>query len=269
MNQYDPEKRIAELERQLAEAKAGNGGPGGWLTPEQVRNVAFSKPPAGYRGYNEDEVDAFLDYVAAALRDPLGRTLTPEQVRNTAFSRPPIGKRGYNEDEVDAFLDRLEGQLKSTPGAFPPAATGPWPGSQVSSFQTGGRRPRARKASRTWIWWLIFVAVLYGLQAGLPHLHHVAPALNRPAPSWMGLLFLLGIPGFMIVGYIVSRLNARRRARRWGAGSGGGGDGSGGCGGGSNCGGGHGGGHGGCGGGHGGCGGGSGCGGGGCGGGGH
>jgi DivIVA domain-containing protein len=33
------------------------------LTPADVPNVAFSKPPIGKRGYNEDEVDAFLDRV--------------------------------------------------------------------------------------------------------------------------------------------------------------------------------------------------------------
>ena len=33
------------------------------LTPADVHNVAFSKPPIGKRGYNEDEVDAFLDLV--------------------------------------------------------------------------------------------------------------------------------------------------------------------------------------------------------------
>src|SRR3954470_10928115 len=37
------------------------------LTPADVHNVAFSKPPIGKRGYNEDEVDAFLDLVEAEL----------------------------------------------------------------------------------------------------------------------------------------------------------------------------------------------------------
>jgi DivIVA domain-containing protein len=36
-------------------------------TPADVANVAFSKPPPGKRGYNEDEVDAFLDLVEAGL----------------------------------------------------------------------------------------------------------------------------------------------------------------------------------------------------------
>ena len=37
------------------------------LTPADVHNVAFSKPPIGKRGYNEDEVDAFLDLVENCL----------------------------------------------------------------------------------------------------------------------------------------------------------------------------------------------------------
>ncbi len=142
MDQDDPEKRIADLERQLAEPRAA-GDPGAnrgfqqgtfpppptgrsalttgvCLTPEQVHNVAFAKPALGKRGYNEDEVDAFLDLVEAALRDPTGRTLTPEQVHNVAFAKPALGKRGYNEDEVDAFLDLVEEQMKSQQGAMPP-----------------------------------------------------------------------------------------------------------------------------------------------------
>lgn len=37
------------------------------LTPADVANVAFSKPPTGKRGYHEDEVDAFLDLVETEL----------------------------------------------------------------------------------------------------------------------------------------------------------------------------------------------------------
>jgi DivIVA domain-containing protein len=138
MDYDDPEKRIAELERQLAErrrttaepgAADASGAPttGGWLTAEQVRNMAFSKPPIGKRGYNEDEVDAFLDHVEAALREPSRFGLTAEQVRGVAFSKPPIGRRGYNEDEVDAFLDLVERQVSSAPppAGFAPPTAGP------------------------------------------------------------------------------------------------------------------------------------------------
>jgi DivIVA domain-containing protein len=37
------------------------------LTPAEVHDVAFSKPSLGMRGYDEDEVDAFLDLVEAEL----------------------------------------------------------------------------------------------------------------------------------------------------------------------------------------------------------
>ena len=37
------------------------------LTPADIRNVAFSKPPIGKRGYSEEEVDAFLDLVGSEL----------------------------------------------------------------------------------------------------------------------------------------------------------------------------------------------------------
>uniref|UniRef100_UPI001447CF54 DivIVA domain-containing protein n=1 Tax=Gordonia paraffinivorans TaxID=175628 RepID=UPI001447CF54 len=38
------------------------------LTPDDVHHVAFGRPPIGRRGYNEDQVDAFLDDVEATLR---------------------------------------------------------------------------------------------------------------------------------------------------------------------------------------------------------
>lgn len=119
MDPNDPEKRMAGLERQLAEQRRmaqpeprqAGADPPPVLTAEVVRNVAFSDAAVGERGYNHDEVDAFLEHVEAALQDPRGRTLTPEQVRHMAFSKPPIGKRGYNEAEVDAFLDLVEAAL--------------------------------------------------------------------------------------------------------------------------------------------------------------
>ena len=37
------------------------------LTPADIRNVAFSKPPIGKRGYSEEEVDYFLDLVGGEL----------------------------------------------------------------------------------------------------------------------------------------------------------------------------------------------------------
>src|SRR3954447_19689640 len=67
------------------------------LTPADVHNVAFSKPPIGKRGYNEDEVDAFLDLVEAELarlieeNDDLGEQVSQldQRLRN-----PPAGRGG-------------------------------------------------------------------------------------------------------------------------------------------------------------------------------
>ena len=37
------------------------------LTPADIHNIAFKKPPLGKRGYDEEEVDAFLDEVERQL----------------------------------------------------------------------------------------------------------------------------------------------------------------------------------------------------------
>jgi DivIVA domain-containing protein len=116
MDEDDPEKRIAELERQLAEQKSVAGptypdeGPG--VTAEDIHAVAFSHPARGHRGYHEVEVDALLERVEATLRDPtVSGDVTSADIRNVTFSKPPIGKRGYNEEEVDALLGRVAIEL--------------------------------------------------------------------------------------------------------------------------------------------------------------
>ncbi|MFI5956731.1 TIR domain-containing protein [Cryptosporangium sp. NPDC051539] len=88
------------------------------MTPADVRNTAFRKPPLGTRGYAELEVDGFLDRVEEelALRIALlngsddGRRpgLTAAGVGSAAFGKPPLGKRGYLVDDVDEFLDEVQ-----------------------------------------------------------------------------------------------------------------------------------------------------------------
>ena len=86
------------------------------LTAEQVHNVAFSKPPLFKRGYDEDEVDAFLERVEAVLRDPTAiGGVSSADLHNVAFSRPSAGRRGYNEAEVDAFIDLVKVELTRRP----------------------------------------------------------------------------------------------------------------------------------------------------------
>lgn len=79
------------------------------ISAEAVRNLTFKKPAIGKRGYDEEEVDAFLQLIAATLDG--GSHLSANDVHNIAFKKPPIGKRGYDEGEVDAFLDSIEDQL--------------------------------------------------------------------------------------------------------------------------------------------------------------
>lgn len=123
VDQDDPEVRIAELERRMAELTPGSGPehrekrPA--VTPEDAHNVAFSKSARGKRGYNEDEVDGFLERIEAALRDPAATGgVTPADLRNVTFSKPPIGMRGYNKDEVDEFLGRVEIELARRTGQW-------------------------------------------------------------------------------------------------------------------------------------------------------
>ena len=124
MEHDDPEKRIADLERQLVEQRSmarrehpqGEAVPRPGLSAEDVGNVAFAQAAYGERSYNCDEVDAFLDRVEAVLKEQTGRTLTPEQVRNTFFSKPRAGSRGYAEADVDAFLEQLEIELDRRTG---------------------------------------------------------------------------------------------------------------------------------------------------------
>jgi DivIVA domain-containing protein len=142
MDHDDPEQRISELERQLAAPRAPGAAEAGGLSAAYVHTVAFSKPPIGKRGYNEDEVDPFLDRVEAVLRDPRGHTLTAEQVRNVAFSKPPIGRRGYNEDEVDAFLDLVAEHLGAGTAAPPQAGRLPSARHGGTGNGTGETRPR-------------------------------------------------------------------------------------------------------------------------------
>jgi DivIVA domain-containing protein len=105
VNQDDPEKRIAELERQLGDQKHVAG-------PDRLVRPAFSDASRSQGGYHRDEVDAFLDRVEAALRDPTANGgVTPADIDNVAFSKPPIGKRGYDEDDVDAFLNLVKIEL--------------------------------------------------------------------------------------------------------------------------------------------------------------
>ena len=78
------------------------------LTPADVHNVAFSKPPIGKRGYNEDEVDAFLDLIETELSRLIEenadlRQRVSELDSELASARSGSGEAGAVQAEVIPF----------------------------------------------------------------------------------------------------------------------------------------------------------------------
>jgi DivIVA domain-containing protein len=82
----------------------------GLLGPDEIRNADFGRPPLGRRGYDGDEVDAFLERVEATLRGQ--DDLSAAQVSRVTFGKAPRGGRVYSEIEVDMLLDRVEETLQ-------------------------------------------------------------------------------------------------------------------------------------------------------------
>ncbi|MFE2755753.1 DivIVA domain-containing protein [Actinosynnema sp. NPDC059335] len=117
------------------------------LTARDVRTAAFGKPPRGRRGYQESQVDKFLDRIENTL---LGQDdLTAREVREVRFSRPMFGRRGYDETEVDAFLARVEKQLGEgppRPSALPPITS--WKQLRLIKIPAAGPAQRGYRTSQ-------------------------------------------------------------------------------------------------------------------------
>ncbi|MBX9387748.1 DivIVA domain-containing protein, partial [Streptomonospora nanhaiensis] len=85
------------------------------LRPEDIRNKRFSTTRLT-TGYNEQEVDAFLDSAEITL-DALQRgrperaLLTSAQVDRVQFSTTRA-RPGYDPAQVDAFLDFLAAEFR-------------------------------------------------------------------------------------------------------------------------------------------------------------
>jgi DivIVA domain-containing protein len=83
------------------------------LTPADVHNVAFKKPPIGKRGYDEEEVDAFLDEVERELARLIEEN---NELRASGGGRSSGGGGGGGGDgrlmqennDLKAQLDRLQ-----------------------------------------------------------------------------------------------------------------------------------------------------------------
>ena len=81
------------------------------LTPADVHNVAFKKPPIGKRGYDEEEVDAFLDEVERELARLIEENNELRASAERGGGRPagPGGdpRLAQENAELKAQLDRL------------------------------------------------------------------------------------------------------------------------------------------------------------------
>ncbi len=83
------------------------------LTPADVHNVAFKKPPIGKRGYDEEEVDAFLDEVERELARLIeeNNELRAQSERGRAGGAPPMaGDMRHTGELADlkTQLDRMQ-----------------------------------------------------------------------------------------------------------------------------------------------------------------
>jgi DivIVA domain-containing protein len=71
-----------------------------------VRNVQFGTTRLEV-GYDEQEVDAFLDKMIVALRENRAR---PSEVNTAVFATTRM-RPGYRQTDVDAFLERLASEI--------------------------------------------------------------------------------------------------------------------------------------------------------------
>src|SRR4051794_40749332 len=90
------------------------------LTPADVHNVAFKKPSIGKRGYDEDEVDAFLDLVEAELSRLI-------EENNEQTLRLSAAESGQASSPVTAEQQAPEQQAPEQPVEQPQAAPEPQP----------------------------------------------------------------------------------------------------------------------------------------------
>jgi len=88
------------------------------LTPADVHNVAFSKPPIGKRGYNEDEVDAFLDLVENELTRLIEENADLRQ-RVAELDQELATPRGGGSPQPTQVIPLYEHEPEPTPAPQP------------------------------------------------------------------------------------------------------------------------------------------------------
>jgi DivIVA domain-containing protein len=77
------------------------------LTPAEVHNVAFKKPPIGKRGYDEEEVDAFLDIVEVELSRLIEENNDLRARANGGAPPPPQQAAPVDDGRFEAVQNEL------------------------------------------------------------------------------------------------------------------------------------------------------------------
>ncbi|WP_309238463.1 DivIVA domain-containing protein [Actinoplanes aureus] len=105
----------------------------GKLTPADIHNAVFSRPPLGKRGYDEGEVDAFLDEAEQEitrltaenrrLRESLQRTGASQRVLTTRLERrlAELAEAEQHAERVRAELERARAAARAVPPPPPPS----------------------------------------------------------------------------------------------------------------------------------------------------
>ncbi len=78
------------------------------LTPADIHNQIFSKPPLGKRGYDEEQVDALLDEVTQEMIRLLEENESLRQRADRAPAPPPAPAIGATESEFSAAAAELD-----------------------------------------------------------------------------------------------------------------------------------------------------------------
>ena len=79
-----------------------SGPPSGTLPPLKPADIRKAKFRKNLKGYNIQEVDAFLDHFASRVEH--GEAITPSVLSNVQFR---LSLRGYDVREVDRYLDLI------------------------------------------------------------------------------------------------------------------------------------------------------------------
>ncbi len=114
------------------------------LTPADVHNVVFKKPPIGKRGYDEDEVDAFLDVVEAEL----ARLIEENAELRALVDRAGSGGRDerFANSQTTTFAEPPRAAAPPPPPPTPaPAPAAPEPMVATQTGPVGGDNDRTSR----------------------------------------------------------------------------------------------------------------------------